>query len=148
MSFPFILLYASIKSWVNRESQDSFHQLYLFTQERMKVICALSTHKKFLIWKTCWTFSVLMFQVIKHFLIVIDFWILLVNENFNNFFRSFYWKVYVIIEIVNEFLYSFSPIQKSMTNDYNINFYLHSNWIFRYFWGLKTIVNVVFKSFT
>ena len=55
---------ASLKSWVNRESQDSFLQLYLFTQEQMKVICVLGTHKHFLISKTSWIFSILMFQVI------------------------------------------------------------------------------------
>ena len=63
-SFPFILLNASIKSWVKRESQDLFHQLYLFTQERMKVICALGTHKHFMISETCWIFNILMFHVI------------------------------------------------------------------------------------
>ena len=30
----------------------------------MKVICALTTHKHFLISKTCWIFSILMFQII------------------------------------------------------------------------------------
>ena len=31
--------------------------------------------------------------------------------------------MYGIIEIVNEFFYNFSPIQKSMTSDYNKNLY-------------------------
>ena len=34
------------------------------TLERMKVICALGTHKHFLISKTCWIFNILMFDVI------------------------------------------------------------------------------------
>ena len=41
----------------------AFHS-WQFTQERMKEICALGTHKKILIWKMCWIFSILMFQVI------------------------------------------------------------------------------------
>ena len=56
-----------------------------------------------------------------------------VNENFDKFFRSFHWKVYGIIEMVNEFFYNFTPIQKSTTSDYNKNFYFHYIWIFRYF---------------
>ena len=48
------------------------------------------------------------------------------------FLEAFIWKVYGIIEIVNEFYYNFSPIQKSMTSDYNENFYSHSIRIFRY----------------
>ena len=72
--------------------------VYLFTQEQMKVICAMGKHKKFFI------------------------------SNFN-FFRSFHWKVYGTIEFINQFFYNFSPIQKSMTSDYNENFYSHSIWI-------------------
>ena len=64
-AFPsFYLLYASNERRVNRKSQDLFHQLYLFTQERMKVICALARNKNFLIWETCWIFNILMFHVI------------------------------------------------------------------------------------
>ena len=57
-------------------------------------------------------------------LIVIDFWTWLVNENFDIFFRSFHWKVYEIIEFVNEFFYDFNPIQKSITRDCHKNVFL------------------------
>ena len=72
--------------------------------------------------------------------------ITIVNENLNNFLRSFHWMVYGIIEFFNDVIYDFNPIQKSMTCDCNKNFYGHSIWIFRYFAGIKTIVNSVKKS--
>ena len=121
----------------------------------MIVICVLGENKSYLISKTCWTFSILMFYIIifnnrnqvqtckiqlqfilvgryqfdpnrfkltllhgkflllLHSLIVIDFWIWLVNENFDNFFRSFHWKVYGIAKIVNAFFFTISVLSKS-----------------------------------
>ena len=41
------------------------NQLYLFTQERIKVTFALGIHKNFLLLKRCWIFSILMYRVIN-----------------------------------------------------------------------------------